>query len=64
MGLFSRRAQLPARPSVEERPAAEHQTPADRGASRLWSDGFGRVGTRSLQILALVAVNAVWKSVV
>ncbi|MCF4120561.1 AI-2E family transporter [Antribacter sp. KLBMP9083] len=63
MGLFGRRTPPPARPSVEAtrveaRLPAEYVAPADRGASRLWSDGFGRVGTRSLQILAVVAVIA------
>jgi predicted PurR-regulated permease PerM len=65
MGLFSRRTPPPARPSaeaahIEARSPAEHGTPADRGTSRLWSDGFGRVGTRSLQVLAVVAVIAVF----
>ena len=59
MGLFRRRTPPPARPDVEARPPAEHDGHVDRGASRLWSDGFGRVGTRSLQILAVVAVVAV-----
>ncbi|PUB28927.1 putative PurR-regulated permease PerM [Promicromonospora sp. AC04] len=60
MGLFGRRTPPPARPSVEDRPSSEHEAPADSGASRLWSDGVGRVGTRSLQILAVVAVIAVF----
>lgn len=60
MGLFGRRTPPPARPSVEAPLPAEYEAPADRGASRLWSDGFGRVGTRSLQILAVVAVIAVF----
>ncbi|MFD2027191.1 AI-2E family transporter [Promicromonospora aerolata] len=60
MGLFRRRTPPPARPDVEARPPAEHDGHVDRGASRLWSDGFGRVGTRSLQILAVVAVVAVF----
>ncbi|MFD2794148.1 AI-2E family transporter [Promicromonospora vindobonensis] len=65
MGLFGRRTPPPARPSaevtlVETRPPAEHGAPAERGTSRLWSDGFGRVGTRSLQVLAVVAVIAVF----
>lgn len=60
MGLFGRRTPLPARPSVEERPSSEHEAPAESGASRLWSDGVGRVGTRSLQILAVVAVISVF----
>ncbi|WP_418275414.1 AI-2E family transporter [Isoptericola jiangsuensis] len=60
MGLFGRRA--PRRPAVEpDRPAerAPAGPPAPGGASKLWSDGFGRVGTRSLQTLAVIAVIAV-----
>ncbi len=38
---------------------AEGAPAARRGASGLWSDGFGRVGTRSLQVLALLALVAV-----
>jgi predicted PurR-regulated permease PerM len=65
MGLFGRRTPRPARQSaeatsVETRPPTGHESPADREASRLWSDGFGRVGTRSLQILAVVAVITVF----
>ena len=69
MGLFGRRRQFPTRQrgkALEVRPQAEHGAPAahepptGHGASRLWSDGFGRVGTRSLQILAVVAVIAVF----
>jgi predicted PurR-regulated permease PerM len=60
MRLFGRRNPPPARPSVEAPPPAEHQAPAEHETSRLWSDGFGRVGTRSLQILAVVAVIAVF----
>lgn len=56
MGLFSRRTPPPAGPGVEALPPA---VPAESRASRLWSDGFGRVGTRSLQILAILAVVAV-----
>lgn len=64
MRLFGRRTPPPVRPgveatSVEARPPAE-QMPTESGASRLWSDGLGRVGTRSLQILAVVAVIAVF----
>ncbi|MEU4360869.1 AI-2E family transporter [Promicromonospora sp. NPDC023987] len=69
MGLFGRRRQPPARqigealevrPQTEHGTSAGHEPPADHGASRLWSDGFGRVGTRSLQILAVIAVVAVF----
>ncbi|GAA4713712.1 putative PurR-regulated permease PerM [Promicromonospora umidemergens] len=69
MGLFGRRRQPPAhqsgtalevRPQTEHGASAAHEPPSGRGASRLWSDGFGRVGTRSLQILAVVAVIALF----
>ncbi|MBO0610951.1 AI-2E family transporter [Myceligenerans salitolerans] len=59
MGLFGRRTP-PTRPDVDARPPAEHEPSADRQASRLWSDSFGRVGTRSLQVLTVVAVVAVF----
>ncbi|MFD7021501.1 AI-2E family transporter [Promicromonospora sukumoe] len=58
MGLFGRRAPAPARTDAEERPQADPENA--HGASRLWSDGFGRVGTRSLQILAVIAIIAVF----
>ncbi|MFC8190857.1 AI-2E family transporter [Cellulomonas sp. NPDC057328] len=50
----------PAVPPVrtDERAADERRTPG------LWSDGFGRVGTRSLQVLAVVAVITVFGFVV
>ncbi|GAB2465283.1 hypothetical protein GCM10027063_03250 [Promicromonospora xylanilytica] len=59
MGLFGRRRPPAARTSddVEVRLPV---TRGARGASRLWSDGFGRVGTRSLQILAVIAVIAIF----
>ena len=60
MRLFGRRTPPPARPNIGARPPTEHEAIADRVAPRLWSDGFGRVGTRSLQILAVVAVVAVF----
>ncbi|MFC8796097.1 AI-2E family transporter [Promicromonospora sp. NPDC057138] len=60
MGLFGRRTAPSAGPSTEAQPPAEHETPSDSATSRLWSDGFGRVGTRSLQILAIIAVIAVF----
>lgn len=74
MGLFGRGTPRSTRPDVEGNrvetaPPAARAVPAAReprtdahpghGASRLWSDGFGRVGTRSLQILAVLAVVAV-----
>ncbi|MFI2487116.1 AI-2E family transporter [Promicromonospora kroppenstedtii] len=58
MGLFGRRTPPPARPGVQQAPAAP-AVPAESRSSRLWSDGFGRVGTRSLQVLAILAVIAV-----
>ncbi|WP_402463698.1 AI-2E family transporter [Isoptericola aurantiacus] len=58
MGLFGRRTSAGARPSTEAAPQVEQSTPG-RGASRLWSDGFGRVATRSVQTLAVVALVAV-----
>lgn len=56
MGLFGRRAPRPL-PDAAQEPA--RIAPAERTPSRLWSDGFGRVGTRSVQILAVVAVVAI-----
>ncbi|WP_029251551.1 AI-2E family transporter [Paraoerskovia marina] len=64
-GVGRRRARRserrPERPPEEER-AVETKAPADpepRGASKLWSTGFGHVATRSLQVLAVIAVAAV-----
>lgn len=59
MGLFRRRA---PRPVADEgrAPAVVHDPQAESAMSRLWSDGFGRVGTRSLQVLAVIAVIAVF----
>ncbi|QCB92213.1 AI-2E family transporter [Cellulomonas shaoxiangyii] len=63
MGLFGRRTPPPAAPDVA---VTYVETPTGRGApdegrtSRLWSDGFGRAATRSLQTLAVVAVLAVF----
>ncbi|GAB3158344.1 AI-2E family transporter [Myceligenerans halotolerans] len=59
MGLFGRRTP-PTRPSVEAQPPAEQQAPADSGTSRMWSDGFGRIATRSLQVLAVIAIIAIF----
>ena len=57
MGTFARRS------SEDRRSRAvvpiESPPPPVRGSS-LWSDGFGRVGTRSLQVLAVLAVVAVF----
>ena len=60
MGLFGRRTPTAARAGAEVRPPAAPGAPTDSGASRLWSDSFGRVGTRSVQILAVIAVIAVF----
>ncbi|MGW8564651.1 AI-2E family transporter [Isoptericola sp. NPDC055881] len=62
--MFGRRTRHPVRPAgevtvAEARPPAGPDAPAAGGASRLWSDGFGRVGTRSLQLLAIIAVVGV-----
>ncbi|QGQ17968.1 AI-2E family transporter [Cellulomonas sp. JZ18] len=74
MGLFGRRTPPPARPGVEvtrvqtravpTAPASDEHAPGQRRTAGLWSDGFGRVGTRSLQVLAVVAVVAVFGFVV
>nr|WP_239069286.1 AI-2E family transporter [Cellulomonas phragmiteti] len=45
----------PSRPPAASAPAPGPQ----RTAGTLWSDGFGRVGTRALQTLAVLAVLAV-----
>ncbi|RMI13793.1 AI-2E family transporter [Cellulomonas triticagri] len=48
------------RRSTSEAPVVAPQgTPPERGAGALWADGFGRIGTRSVQVLALLAVVAV-----
>ncbi|PZR53125.1 AI-2E family transporter [Xylanimonas oleitrophica] len=64
MRLFGRRKPLRPAPSgevtvVEERPPAD-ETHVESSTSRLWSDGFGRVGTRALQVLAVVTVIGVF----
>ncbi|PYF99387.1 Predicted PurR-regulated permease PerM [Georgenia satyanarayanai] len=58
MSPLSRRSRDTARvaDAVEH---VEEPEPAGRAAPGLWSDGFGRVGTRSLQVLAVTAVLAV-----
>ncbi|GIG41180.1 AI-2E family transporter [Cellulomonas phragmiteti] len=56
MGWFgTRRDVAPSRPPAASAPAPGPQ----RTAGTLWSDGFGRVGTRALQTLAVLAVLAV-----
>jgi predicted PurR-regulated permease PerM len=65
MGLFDRRSRRntatsgrpPGGPDVEKPRVRE--VLVEGGASKLWSDGFGRVATRSLQVLAVVVVVAV-----
>ncbi|PFG41507.1 putative PurR-regulated permease PerM [Isoptericola jiangsuensis] len=63
MGRFGRRTKPPARraaaPATAERPRPEATEQPPRGASALWSDGFGRVGTRSVQTLAVIALVGV-----
>lgn len=63
MAPFGRRAPETRRPRAVV-PPPERPTSPVRGASSLWSDGLGRVGTRSLQVLALLAVVAVFVLVV
>jgi len=56
MGWFGRRRDVGvARPTAPPPPPA----PPRSAAATLWADGFGRVATRSLQTLAVVAVVAV-----
>jgi predicted PurR-regulated permease PerM len=55
MGLFRRRPQQA--PRTLDLPADE-APPASRTASALWADPVGKVGTRSLQVLAIVALVA------
>ncbi|GAA1980172.1 AI-2E family transporter [Isoptericola halotolerans] len=59
MGLFGRRRPPTTRTSTEVRPPA-HEVRTEGGASRLWSDGVGRVATRSLQVLAILTVVSVF----
>src|SRR5690606_32973401 len=59
MGLFRRRAPRPVAGGGRE-PAVVHEPSPESAMSRLWSDGFGRVATRSLQVLAVLAVIAVF----
>jgi predicted PurR-regulated permease PerM len=61
MGLFGRRRETPApRPAATPGAARPTTTPpaSAPGAGALWADGFGRVGTRSVQVIALLAVVA------
>ncbi|WP_182113186.1 MULTISPECIES: AI-2E family transporter [unclassified Actinotalea] len=61
MGLFGRRVRdVPPLPPRVPRPAPPApSSSAQHPARDLWSEGFGRVGTRSVQVLAVVAVLAV-----
>jgi len=59
MALFARRAAQSSRPRVVAPPLEKSPAPG-HSASSLWSEGFGRVGTRSLQVLAVLAVVAVF----
>ena len=68
LGFGRRRDSGPGRPArptgaVADARAAEvarSETPPLHATASLWSDGFGRVGTRSLQTLAVLAVVAVF----
>ena len=59
MAPFARRSAQSSRSRVVGSPLEKSPAPV-RSASSLWSDGFGRVGTRSLQVLAVLAVVAVF----
>ncbi len=63
MGLGMRRSQERARQRAAERePEKREPTPSappPSGVSALWADGVGRVGTRSVQVLAILALVAV-----
>jgi predicted PurR-regulated permease PerM len=64
MGLFGRRnprgtATGGRPPGGTDAPVRVREVLVEGGASQLWSDGFGRVATRSLQVLAVVVVLAV-----
>ena len=52
MSWFGRRREDP-------RPAPPAPTPPPTGAGALWTDGLGRAGTRSVQVLAVLGVIAV-----
>lgn len=58
MGLLSRRKPSSARPSDDDGARAP-QVATPTTASTLWADGIGRAGTRSLQVLAVVALLTV-----
>ncbi|GAB2606780.1 AI-2E family transporter [Pseudactinotalea suaedae] len=56
MSLFGRRSRKLSRPREDPDAARPPQPAAPVEASALWSEGIGRVGTRSLQVLAVVAL--------
>lgn len=59
MGLFGRRSRSrDVRPTEDDQPPTA-PVPRPESASALWAHGLGRVGTRSLQVLAILTVVAV-----
>ncbi|QTE28110.1 AI-2E family transporter [Pengzhenrongella sicca] len=58
MAVFARRSAQSVRSSAAV-PPPEASPGSVHSAASLWADGFGRVGTRSLQVLAVLAVVAV-----
>src|SRR5690606_5128006 len=48
-----------AGPPVTDAPDPAARAPRPAGASAPWSDGLGRAGTRSVQVLAILALVAV-----
>ncbi|MBD8077767.1 AI-2E family transporter [Cellulosimicrobium arenosum] len=56
MGLGTRRAKVRESQRADDRQPAPSPPP---GVSALWADGVGRAGTRSVQVLAIVALGAV-----
>ncbi|MBL0886737.1 AI-2E family transporter [Myceligenerans indicum] len=60
MGLLGRRTPPAGAGRTGPEPPAERPADARHGASLLWADGFGRVGTRAVQLLAVVTVIAVF----
>lgn len=59
--MFGRRrtGERPPAPRVPGPGGPQDGTPGRTTAAGLWADGFGRVGTRSVQLLALLALVAV-----
>lgn len=61
MGLFSRRTPARSRPSsARTRVTEPPRPPAASPVAQMWGQGLGRVATRSVQILAVLAVVAVF----